>query len=130
MRPTYTTREAAFVQHYRGKARGNATKAAILAGYSRKTAAAIASRLLRKVNIKAALRAAVEKAEQREKADAEERDRICSAFARDLFGDKLTRLAAIKELNKVDGRHTIRHQIEGKATLEMVLAASHEGEGE
>ena len=129
MRPKFTIREAAFILHYRGKARGNGTKAAILAGYAPGPSAHVtASRLLRKATIKAALKAAMMREERIEKADAEERDQICSAFARDLFGDKLVRLAAIKELNKVDGRHTIRHQIEGKATLEMVLAASREGE--
>lgn len=44
-----------------GKAAGNATVAAILAGYSRKTAASIASRLLRKVKIRVAIDGRVKK---------------------------------------------------------------------
>lgn len=43
-----------------GKAKGNATKAAIGAGYSKKTAASIASRLLRKVKVKDALQQRVQ----------------------------------------------------------------------
>ena len=121
-------REAAFVLHFRGRARGNATKAALLAGYARGSARVTASRLLTKANIRAALAALAEKAEQQGKAHAEERDLICSTLARDPRAPAETRLAAIKELNKVDGRHTHRHQIEGKVTLEQALAASRAGD--
>lgn len=52
-------RERCFVEAYMGQAAGNATKAAIAAGYSQKTAASIASRLLRKVKIKKAIKTRV-----------------------------------------------------------------------
>jgi phage terminase small subunit len=48
-------RHQAFVQHYLET--GNGTKSAILAGYSPKSAAAAASRLLRNVNVMAAMEA-------------------------------------------------------------------------
>lgn len=118
------TRERSFVTHYLGKAGGNATKAAICAGYSKRTAGSKGSQLLKKVNVQAELQARIRASEQREKADAEERDRILSAFARDVAADKDVRISAIKELNKVDGRHTVRHQIEGRVTLEQALTAS------
>jgi len=54
-KPGLSERERAFVEAYMGPAAGNATGAAKAAGYSPKTAASIASRLLRKVNIQQAL---------------------------------------------------------------------------
>lgn len=53
-------RERRFVEAYMGKAAGNATKAAILAGYSAKSAARIGYRLTRKVQIANALQARVQ----------------------------------------------------------------------
>jgi len=50
-------RQTAFVAAYLGVARFNATKAALLAGYSEKTAHAIGSNLLKKVEIQAAVQA-------------------------------------------------------------------------
>jgi phage terminase small subunit len=48
-------RERRFVEAYMGEAAGNATVAAVSAGYSKKTAGSIASRLLKKVNIRQAI---------------------------------------------------------------------------
>lgn len=53
-------RERRFVEAFMGKAAGNATQAAKLAGYSKKTAASIGSRLLRKVKIQRALQQRVD----------------------------------------------------------------------
>jgi phage terminase small subunit len=50
-----TERQLRFVEFYMGEAVGNATKAAILAGYSRTTARKQASRLLTKGNIQMAI---------------------------------------------------------------------------
>lgn len=55
-----TERERRFVEAYMGEAAGNATKAAMLAGYSRKTARQIGARLLTKVDIKSAIDARAE----------------------------------------------------------------------
>jgi hypothetical protein len=52
-------RERKFVTAFMGKCAGNATAAAKAAGYSPKTAASIASRLLRKVNIQQGIAARV-----------------------------------------------------------------------
>lgn len=59
-----TVKQAAFVGFYLGDAKGNATKAAILAGYSKKTAGSIGDENLKKPAISAAIakrRAAIEK---------------------------------------------------------------------
>lgn len=51
-----TTKEAAFVAHYLGDAKFNGTKAAILAGYSERSAYSIASENLKKPEIIARVR--------------------------------------------------------------------------
>jgi hypothetical protein len=63
-------------------------------------------------------------AESNDRAQAAERDRLLSAIARDTEAQTFDRIAAIKELNKVDGRHVVRPQINGKVTLEQALTAS------
>ncbi len=50
-----TERERSFVTNYTGVDKGNGTAAAIRAGYSRRTAASAAWRLLRKVEIRRAI---------------------------------------------------------------------------
>lgn len=56
-----TTNEQLFCDHYLSDCTFNGTKAAIAAGYSKKTAAAQASRLLRKVKVQNYLSAKIEK---------------------------------------------------------------------
>lgn len=57
---TLSQRERRFVDAYMGLHVGNATQAAIAAGYSAKTAASIGCRLLRKVKVREAVKARVE----------------------------------------------------------------------
>lgn len=52
-----TAKELAFVSAYIGEARGNATKAAEIAGYSKKTAYSAGGRLLKDVEVQAAIEA-------------------------------------------------------------------------
>ena len=52
-----------FVRAYLGEAKGNATKAAIIAGYSQKTAKQIGSELLTFPDVKAAIQRGLEKAD-------------------------------------------------------------------
>ena len=52
-----TAKEHAFVAAYLGEARGNATKAAEIAGYSPKTAYSAGGRLLKDVEVQAAIQA-------------------------------------------------------------------------
>lgn len=52
-----TAKEHAFVSAYLGEARGNATKAAEIAGYSTKTAYSAGGRLLKDVEVQAAIQA-------------------------------------------------------------------------
>jgi len=57
-----------FVDAYLTEAKGNGTKAAIIAGYSEKTASVQASQLLRKPTIKAAVERTLQKADLRTQA--------------------------------------------------------------
>lgn len=126
-----TARQRAFVLAFRGRAAGNATKAAILAGFSRNGATSRGAQLIANVNVRRALEQREAAAERTSIANAQERDEILSMIARDKGRSSLNRMIAIKELNKVNGRHTVRHQLEGKITLEQALTASHlEGGGD
>lgn len=120
--------ERRFVDAFFGKAKGNATKAAILAGYSRKNARSQASRLLTRANIQKALAGRRDRREQDSIAEADERDRYFSTFLRDEHLDIHARLIAGKELNKVSGRHSILVNVKGKLTLEEALGASRKGD--
>lgn len=121
-----TVRERAFVTAYLGPARGNGKQAALLAGYAPKNAAIQASQLLTRLNVRNALEKALEKVERAAIADAVERDELLTGILRNPFLESKTRMRAIAELNKVEGRHIARHKIEGKLTLEVSLGLSRE----
>lgn len=105
---------------------GNATQSYVDAGYTRNRAAAAvgASKLIRNPKIVAAIQKLQAKQESAAIADAHERDTMLSAVARNTFLSPLERIAAIKELNKVTGRHSVTHLHKGTVTLEQVIAES------
>lgn len=121
-----TEKERLFCEAFIGRARGNATKAAQLAGYGRNAASAatLAWRLLRKVEVQRAIIATNAKRTHRALLDADQTDRILSSIADDDTADMHARIRAIGELNKVRGRHSIKHIVDGHVTLEMLLAES------
>lgn len=120
-----SVKERRFIDAYLGSCRGNGTEAVLAAGYvqSRKAASITASRLLGKASIRQEVETRTVKREDRAIADAEERDKILSKLARRNISAK-DRIAAIKELNKCTGRHSMKHLVEGKLTLEQAIAAS------
>lgn len=120
-----TLKERRFIDAYLGSCAGNGTDAVLMAGYkqNRKAAAVQATQLLRKPNIRQEVDRRQEKRTTKEIADADERDRILSKLARKNISAK-DRIAAIKELNKCTGRHSMKHLHEGKLTLEQAIAAS------
>ena len=102
-------RQRAFVEAYCG----NATEAAITAGYSKKTAASIGERLLRNVEIKEALK-------EREKerlssliATREERQRFWTSMMRDEDRKEADRLKASELLAKSEGDFLDRAELSG-----------------
>ena len=115
-------REQLFVDHFFGKARGNATKAAILSGYSQRSARNIAWRLMTKAHIQ---RAVVTRRDERTQSailNAEERDKLLSEIAvREKIRDPKVAKSCIAELNKCDGRHSINVNHKGRLTIEDAL---------
>lgn len=116
-------RERQFVERF--MASGNATQAAIAAGYSRNTASQIGYRLLRKVQIQKAIAARAE----RDPAvwGREERQRFWTAVASgaDPFAkaDLRDRLKASELLGRSQADFVDRHAIEVGASLVDVIAA-------
>jgi phage terminase small subunit len=97
-------RQRAFIREY--KKSGNATKAAIAAGYSAKTSAQMGSRLLKKAQIKAAMIEMSAKADSLAIASIAQRKEILSTLAREasLAGaGPSDAIRAIDTLNKMDG---------------------------
>jgi phage terminase small subunit len=117
-------KEQAFVLAFYGKAAGNATKAAEIAGYAKGSAHVTASRLLRKAKIAEELERLKKRREDTVVATAVERDQVLTRILRSPTYKPITRIRAIQELNRVEGRHVNRHEIKGTFTLEQVLGAS------
>jgi len=117
--------EARFVRHYAlGKPgiAGNGKKAALSAGYAAGSAAVTASRLLTRANVLAAVEEARKSLDLAAIADAQEIDTRMTSILRDTDEPAFIRVQAAKELNKVMGRHSIKHLHTGKLTLEQALA--------
>lgn len=124
---TLSLKERRFVDAYLGSAAGNATAAVRAAGYSGRSAKAQqvqGSRLLSKTKVKAALAARLQKAEAKGIATAEERDLRLSEILRMTDAELGHVIAAVRELNKCTGRHSITHNVQGKLTLEQALGES------
>lgn len=120
-------KQRAFVVAFLGKARGNATQAAILAGYSQRTAKQQGSRLLTNVDVRAALDHQVETRERAAIATADECDAFLTQVMRgEVWCDIDDRIKAAQELNRVKGRHTQTVEHKGKVTLEQLVAMSWE----
>lgn len=98
---------------------GNATKAAVLGGYSRNTASQIGYRLLRKVQIQQAI-AARAKADPKV-ADRVERQRFYSTVMRDRQAKTCDRLAAAEVLGKTQGDFIKRVQFENVPPFHLIL---------
>ncbi len=123
-RARLTPREQAFVDHFFGKARANATRAAILAGYSPRSARNIAWRLMTKAHIQRAVSRRVQRREQHTDLTNEYIDSQVRKLA-ERGHDEKTRLGAWKELNKVRGRHRVSVNVRDK-TYEELIAKSRE----
>lgn len=122
-----TVKERRFIDAYLGSAHGNGTKAIVASGYSTtrnvKSAGVMATRLLAKSRIRAEINRRLNRATATSILTAERRDQLLSTIATDGFHEH-NRISAIKELNKCTGRHSVRHVLEGKLTLEQVLGDS------
>lgn len=120
-----TLKEQRFVDAYLADANGNATEAALSAGYTRNRGSAktLGARLLTKVHLSRAIKARTARAEKLSILTADERDEWLSRIVRSHASEK-DKIAAIKELNKVSGRHSVNISMSGKVTLEQILGES------
>jgi hypothetical protein len=110
--PKLSERERRFVEAFMGKAAGNATKAAIAAGYSVKSARRSGTRLSTKRHIREAI--AARQKDDPAVADREERQRFLTSMMRDIEGHPLARLKACDQLSKIGGDYIERHEHAGK----------------
>lgn len=112
-------RERRFVEAYMGKAAGNATKAALLAGYAKNTAEKQASRLLGKVGIASAI--AARAAADPTVAERAERQQFYSAVMRNPKCSWKDRLKAAELQGKTQGDFVKRIQFENVPPFKLIL---------
>lgn len=110
-----TNRQKRFVQFYDG----NATQAAIKAGYSKATAAAIASRLLRKINIKNAIKVRQDKKDTPIIASRIDRQKFWTEIMKGKHVDHNDRLKASELLGRSEGDFTEKIQHSGAIVMAM-----------
>ena len=104
----FTKRQAAFIAAYAG----NATEAAIKAGYSPKTAGKIGSQLLEKTRISEAIREREEKRKNALIMSREERMMTLTQIARNEAEQTKERIKAVDVLNKMGGDYLERVKVE------------------
>lgn len=105
-------RERRFVDAYTGPAAGNATAAAITAGYSRKTARQTGSRLLTKAHIRAAIEAATATSANAAILTRQQRQEFWTRVANDPEQEMKHRLKASELLGKSQGDFLERREHE------------------
>ncbi len=125
-RSRLTLKEQRFVDAYLGVSKGNVTDAAFRAGYgsTRPSAETLGSRLLGKVGIQQAIYKRVTREQEASIQTAKERDELLSAIARKTTEETHNRIKAMQELNRVTGRHSLKHVVEGHMTLADIIAGS------
>jgi phage terminase small subunit len=121
--PRLTERKQRFVDAYMGSCLGNATQAAIAAGYSRNTAKSAGSRLLTFVDVKAALdrrRARIDRAAIATVAEAQEYFTETMRLETEKRAD---RTKAAELLVRTQGGFTEKHVIGGAGDLATLLGS-------
>jgi phage terminase, small subunit len=104
-------RQKAFCEYY--VACGNATEAAIKAGYKEKNARFIGSENLTKANIKKYIEELQEKAKGNRIMTAIERREFLTSMIKDGAVKDTDRLKAVDILNKMDGEYTQKVEVNG-----------------
>ena len=121
--PKLTEKQRLFIEALLGQAKGNATKAAKMAGVPAKSAAVMGARWLRKVHIQRALTKRLQRREARTDITNERIDNELALIGFSKVEASKDKTAALKELNKVRGRHSININLRDK-TYEQLLAES------
>ncbi len=117
-----TARQRIFVDAFLGVSRGNATDAARRAGC--KVGAKVqASRWLTKPNVQKAIAERQAKRELRSILTNDEIDQRLSSIADDELEDTRNKIAAMRELDKCRGRHSVNINLKATVTIAERLGA-------
>lgn len=130
MSTNLTERQRRFVEAYVGKAEGNATEAARLAGYSGDDAqlAVRGSEAVRNRNVAEAIEAARKSRTRRAILTREQRQELLTEFANDVQAETKDRIKAIEVLGKMQGDFIERREVEHKgAAVSFVFESNGRG---
>ncbi len=119
-----TAKQRTFVTAFLGDAQGNGTKAAILAGVPKKSAATMAWKWLRKVEIQRAIVKRTEAKEEKGAVTAAEREQYMATFLRDTKLSVPERMRALDMLNRCAGAYSMTHILKGRIGIGEVIARS------
>lgn len=112
-----TSRKKAFISAYINDVKRNQTAAAIAAGYSEKSAAQAASRLMRDPEVKAAVEAAEKERHEQNTAKAEEVTEFLTSVMRGEKVDSVTLYAEKGVQNQIDSKAAARDRLKAAELL-------------
>ena len=110
---------------------GNKREAAIAAGYSKKSASALASQLLKLPKVQKRIQELAKDAERKTIISIVERQQVLTEIARDPTKDDRDRIRAIDILNKMDGNYLIKLDVNVNVSLAaniLAVMANYNGE--
>lgn len=113
-----TLKQQKFCEEY--AASGNATQAAIAAGYSKKTAYSIGEENLRKPDIIAEIKRLSQRATKARIMKIEERKERLSKIAWNSFDENAV-IRSIEALNKMDGLYIQKHEVQVTRSLADII---------
>ena len=120
-----TKKQHLFIEALVGAAKGNATKAALMAGVPPSNARAQASRWMTKANIQAALAKRIARREEKIDITNERIDQELASIGFSKLEAAKDKNTSLKELNKVRGRHNSKIElIANIRTIEHLVVES------
>lgn len=117
---TMSAKQEKFCLEYR-KHEGNATAAAIAAGYSERTAGSQGNRLLKNVNIQKRIKELADDAVRKQIINLDKRALVLSKIAENANEDVQARIRAIDVLNKMDGVYVIKTEVKLTGSIALKL---------
>lgn len=124
---TLSAKQEKFCLEYR-KHEGNATAAAIAAGYSERTAGSQGNRLLKNVEIQKRIKELADDAVRKQIIGLDRRALVLSKIAQDAGADTQARIRAIDVLNKMDGVYIFKAEINISGNVGLKLKIRRGGE--
>ena len=118
-----TARQRIFVDAFLGVSKGNATDAARRAGCKGNTARVTSVRWLAKTSVQQAIAQRREKRELQTDITNAELDAILIDIATDELEDSRNKIAAVRELDKCRGRHSVNVNLRATVTIAERLGA-------